>query len=158
MKSVVLVILDGWGIGEKREGNPVWQTPTPTFDWIKKNFPSLALQASGISVGLPWGEEGNSETGHLTLGAGRVLYQHHPRITLAIRNGSFFKNEAIVGAFLHAKQNKSKVHFLGILSSENIHASFEHLEALLRLAKEQDINPLLHLFTDGRDSPPKEAG
>jgi len=157
MRSIILLILDGWGIGEHHQGNPIAQTSTPTFDWIKKNFPSLALQASGINVGLPWGEPGSSEAGHLTLGAGRVLYQHYPRITMAIKDGSFFKNEALLGAFSHASENKSKVHFLGLLSSSNVHSSVEHLEALLKLAKDRGINPLLHLFTDGRDGPTKEA-
>lgn len=157
MRSIVLLILDGWGIGEHHQGNPIWQTPTPTFDWIKKNFPSLALQASGINVGLPWGEEGSSEAGHLSLGAGRVLYQHYPRITMAIRDGSFFTNEALRKAFSHAKKNNGRVHLVGLLSSGNVHASFKHLEALLQFAKAEGGSTLLHLFTDGRDSPPKEA-
>jgi 2,3-bisphosphoglycerate-independent phosphoglycerate mutase len=159
MKTIVLTILDGWGIGAHHEGNPIWQTQTPTFDWMRQNFPMLALQASGIAVGLPWGEEGNSEVGHLTLGAGKVIFQHFPRITMAIKDGSFFTNPALTGAFVHAKQTGGKVHILGLLTSGNVHASFEHLVALLRLAKEQNApGTLLHLFSDGRDSQPKEAG
>lgn len=159
MKSAVLIILDGWGVGEDYPGNPILQTPTPTFDWMKQNFPLLALQASGIAVGLPWGEEGSSEVGHLTLGAGKVLFQHYPRITMAIKDGSFFTNPAIRGAFDHVRKSGGKVHILGLLTSGNVHASFEHLEALLRLAKQESPERLvaLHLFTDGRDSQSREA-
>ncbi len=158
MKTIILTILDGWGIGEKHQGNPIWQVQTPTFDWMKKNFPMLSLQASGIAVGLPWGEEGNSEVGHLTLGAGKVLFQHFPRITMAIKDGSFFSNPALRGAFLHAKKTGGRVHIVGLLTSGNVHASFEHLIALLQLArKEEAADVLLHLFTDGRDSQPQEA-
>jgi 2,3-bisphosphoglycerate-independent phosphoglycerate mutase len=158
MKPAILLILDGWGVGERHQGNPIWQTPTPTFDWMKQNFPLLSLQASGIVVGLSWGEEGNSEVGHLTLGSGKVIFQHYPRITMAIKDGSFFSNPALKGAFEHARQTGGKVHILGLLTSGNVHASFEHLLALLRLAKEQNFpNVVLHLFTDGRDSQPKEA-
>lgn len=158
MKTIVLVILDGWGIGEHNQGNPVVQTPTPTLDWIKQNFPALSLQASGIAVGLPWGEEGNSEVGHLTIGAGKVLFQHFPRITMSIKDESFFSNTALVGAFNHAKRTGGRVHFLGLLTSGNVHTSYEHLAALLRLAKNQNATEvLLHLFSDGRDSQPREA-
>jgi len=158
MKPLILVILDGWGKGEHNQGNPIWQVPTPTFDWMEHNFPMLTLQASGIAVGLPWGEEGNSEVGHLTIGAGRVVFQHFPRITIAIKDGSFFTNEALVGAFEHARKTGGKVHVAGLLTSGNVHASFEHLVALLKLAKNQNATQLLlHLFTDGRDSAPKEA-
>jgi 2,3-bisphosphoglycerate-independent phosphoglycerate mutase len=157
-KTVVLVILDGWGIGEHHQGNPIRQTQLPTFEWMKQNFPLLALQASGIAVGLPWGEEGNSEVGHLTIGAGKVIFQHYPRITMAIKDGSFFNNPALKGAFEHARQTGGKVHLLGLLTSGNVHASFEHLIALLRLAKDENATQLLlHLFTDGRDSGPREA-
>lgn len=158
MKTTVLAILDGWGIGEHHQGNPIWQTKTPTFDWMRQNFPMLALQASGIAVGLPWGEEGNSEVGHLTLGAGKVIFQHFPRITMAIKDGSFFSNPALTGAFSHARKTGGRVHILGLLTSGNVHASFEHLTALLRLAKAENMpGVLLHLFSDGRDSQPKEA-
>lgn len=165
-KPLVLAILDGWGIGERHQGNPVWQAPTPTFDWMRKDFPILALQASGIAVGLPWGEEGNSEVGHLTLGAGKVIFQHFPRITMAIKDGSFFSNPALTGAFAHCRKTGGKVHIIGLLTSGNVYASFEHLAALLRFAKRQnfDAGPaknqnapaaLLHLFSDGRDSKPR---
>jgi 2,3-bisphosphoglycerate-independent phosphoglycerate mutase len=158
MTKVILLVLDGWGIGEKREGNPISQTPTPTFDWIKKNFPSLALQASGVAVGLPWGEAGNSEVGHLTMGAGRVLWQHLPRIDMAIQDGSFFKNEAFLAAFAHAKKNNGRVHLLGLLGHGKVHSSLEHFSRLLKLAKDQGISEaLLHIFTEEEASPEEKA-
>src|SRR3989344_178448 len=157
-RSLVLIILDGWGIGGADESNPVHVVNPPNINYLKYNFPAGALQASGISVGLPWGEEGNSEVGHLNIGAGRTIYQHFPRITLAIRNGSFFQNEPLKKAFNHAKKNASTVHFIGLLGSGNVHSSFEHLEALIKFAKKEDIETYaLHLFTDGRDSPPESA-
>lgn len=157
MKPLILMILDGWGIGGKTQANPINQVQTPTFDWMKKNFPYLSLQASGIAVGLPWGQVGDSEVGHLTLGAGRVIWQHYPRITMAIKDQSFFQNQALLNAFLNAKENKKKVHLIGLLSGVNFQASFEHLVALLEMAKTQGISPLLQLFTDGKETDPKDA-
>jgi 2,3-bisphosphoglycerate-independent phosphoglycerate mutase len=152
-KQVILVILDGWGIGQKNEANPVHSTPTPNLDYVKTNFLIGALQASGISVGLPWGEEGNSEVGHLTIGAGKVLYQHYPRITLSIRDGSFAKNRVFLDAFGHVKKNNSALNLAGLLTEGNIHASLEHLIALIDLAKKNKISKInLHIFSDGQDS------
>lgn len=159
-RTVVLVILDGWGIGAPDFTNPIHQVNPPNINYIKANFPSGALQASGIAVGLPWGEEGNSEVGHLNMGAGKILYQNYPRITLSIRNGSFFNNEAIKGAFEHAKAHNSCVNIVGLLTDANVHASFEHLEALLKFAEKEHFpkeRVNLHLITDGRDSPPESA-
>ena len=93
MNNIVLLILDGWGTGKQVQSNPFYQVATPTFDWLKVNFPYMNLQASGIAVGLPWGDPGSSEIGHLTIGSGRILYQNYPRITLAIRDKTFFANE-----------------------------------------------------------------
>jgi len=156
--SVILVVLDGWGIGEKNESNPIHMANLSAFDFIEKNFRSGALQASGISVGLPWEEEGNSEVGHLTIGSGTVLYQHYPRITLAIRNESFFSNEKLKAAFDHGKKNNSTVHLIGLLGEGNVHSSFEHLKALIEMAKREKCRSLcLQLFTDGRDSPHRNA-
>ncbi|HUZ92525.1 MAG TPA: 2,3-bisphosphoglycerate-independent phosphoglycerate mutase, partial [Candidatus Paceibacterota bacterium] len=113
------------------------------------------LQASGISVGLPWGEVGNSEVGHLTLGAGKVLYQYYPKITMAIRDETFFANKALKDAFAHARQNNSAVNLMGLLSKGNVHASLEHIQALLKMAEMEKVaNVRLHLFADGKDSPP----
>ncbi|MBN2198164.1 2,3-bisphosphoglycerate-independent phosphoglycerate mutase [Candidatus Wolfebacteria bacterium] len=154
-RTIILVILDGWGVGKPDDSNPVHVVNPQNIAYLNANFPSGILQASGISVGLPWSEEGNSEVGHLNLGAGRIIYQYLPRITLAINDGSLFKNKALIGAFEHAQKNNSAVNFVGLLSEGNVHSSLEHLNALIQFAKEQKITKLnLHLFSDGRDSPP----
>ena len=108
-KTCVLIILDGWGIGHKDDSNAIYRATTPTINYIKKNYPAASLQSAGIAVGLPWNEAGNSEVGHLTLGSGRVIYQHYPRISLAVRNGDFFKNQALNEAFNHGINNNSNV-------------------------------------------------
>ncbi len=157
-KKVILVILDGWGVGKEDIGNPIFAAKPSNMEYLKSNFPSGVLQASGIAVGLPWGEPGNSETGHVTLGAGKVIYQHYPRISLGIRQGTFFQNEVLEKAVLHAKRHNSALHLVGLLTSGNVHSSFEHLSALLDLGKIQDFKNIeLHLFTDGKDSPPQSA-
>ncbi len=158
-KTVVLVILDGWGIGRNDESNPIYMVKPENFRWLEENFPAGSLQASGISVGLPWGEVGNSEVGHLTIGAGKVVYQYYPRITLSIRDGSFFRNDVLKNTFAHARKNNSGVNLIGLLTKANVHASLEHLQALVKMAGEEKIdNVKLHLFTDGKDSPPRTAG
>lgn len=157
-RTHLLLILDGWGVGRKDHSNPLFIGRPPHIEAVRLKFPSASLQASGIAVGLPWEEEGNSEVGHLTLGAGKVLYQHYPRITIAIKNGSFFKNEALTGAIAHAKANNSRLHLVGLLTAGNVHASLSHLQALLELAKQEGVeNVALQLFTDGKDSPPKSV-
>ena len=151
-KACVLIILDGWGIGHKDDANAIYRASTPTIDYIKKNYPSATLQSAGIAVGLPWDEPGNSEVGHLTLGSGRIIYQHYPRISLSIRNGDFFKNKELNEAFNHSLNNSSNVHILGLLSSGNVHSSYEHLQALIKLAATKKCsNVFFHLFTDGKD-------
>lgn len=158
MKPVILIILDGWGISEETKGNAIFQAKTPTINQIGKSYPTISLQASSIAVGLPWGEAGNSEVGHLTLGAGRVVYQSLPRIVLAIQNGSFFKNPALLQATEHTKKNNSCFHIMGLVSSGSVHSYIDHLYGLIELAKREKIEKVrLHVFTDGEDSPPKEA-
>lgn len=155
-KSLLFVILDGFGIGPKQQTNPIHIANPKTINYIKSNFPAGSLQASGISVGLPWNEEGNSEVGHLTIGAGRIIYQHYPRITLGIKDGSFFKNPVLKAAAEHVKKNGSALNIAGLLTSGNVHASLEHLDALLKFAEIEKISRVnLHLFSDGKDSPPK---
>jgi 2,3-bisphosphoglycerate-independent phosphoglycerate mutase len=155
-RTVVLVILDGWGIGRDDETNPIYIVKPPTLGKLALDYPMTSLQASGISVGLPWGEVGNSEVGHLTLGAGKVIYQYYPKISLAIRDKSFFENPALKSAFAHAKENSSAVNLVGLLSKGNVHASLEHLEALLKMATMEGIPKVnLHLFADGKDMSPK---
>lgn len=157
-QTVVLAILDGWGIGAEDDSNPVFVAQLKHLGMIRTQYPSGALQASGIAVGLPWGEEGNSEVGHLTIGAGRVIYQYYPRISLDIQNGGFFKNETFLKAAAHVKANNASLHLLGLLTESNIHASLEHLYALVRFAKQEGItNLFLHLFSDGKDSRPRSV-
>ncbi len=158
-KTIVLAILDGWGIGRDDESNAIYRAQPETVRWIEERFPAGALKAGGVSIGLPWSEEGNSEVGHMALGAGRVLYQHFLKISTAIETGEFFKNETLLGAFAHVKEKKAAVHLVGLLTDAVVHAAMPHLEALLKMAHDARVpNVYLHLFTDGRDSPPKSAG
>jgi len=136
-RPVVLIILDGFGHDKDATESPWQKAEHPNFSEIEKWYPFTTLQASGIAVGLPWGEEGNSEVGHLTMGAGRVIYNHLPRIIMSIRDGSFKKNKAFIEAAEHAKKNKKNLHLMGLFSSGSVHAYAEHLYALLDFAKEQ---------------------
>jgi 2,3-bisphosphoglycerate-independent phosphoglycerate mutase len=158
IKPTFLIILDGWGISPAFEGNAIAQANTPITDKLELFYPQILLQASGISVGLPWGEVGNSEVGHLVLGAGRVIYQSLPRITLSIQNGSFLKNEAFSAAIENVRKNGSALHIMGLASNGGVHSSLNHLYALLELAKNNKVEKIfLHLFMDGRDTPPKSG-
>src|SRR3989338_2307698 len=155
-RTIVLIILDGWGIGRGDESNPIHMVQPQTFKWLEENYPVTSLQASGIAVGLPWGEVGNSEVGHLTLGAGKTLYQYYPKITLSIQGGAFFQNPAFKKACAHVREHNSTLHLAGLLSTANVHASLEHVKALLSLAERENIaNVKLHIWTDGKDGPPK---
>ncbi len=157
-RTYILAILDGWGQGESNESNPIHGANLETIKEIETKFPKGALQASGIAIGLPWEEEGSSEVGHLTLGAGKVIYQYFPRISMTIEDGSFFQIPNLKRAFLHAKENNSSVHLIGLLTQGNIHSSSEHLAALVKMAaKEKAQNVCLHLFSDGRDSEPRSV-
>lgn len=156
-KPLLLVILDGFGISLETSGNPVASAKIPNFQFLDTWFPFTTLQASGVAVGLPWGEPGNSEVGHLTIGAGRVIYHHLPRIISAIYDGSFEKNEAFLKAITHAKENKGVVHLAGLISSGSVHSYIDHLYALLELTKAHNITACVHAFTDGRDAPPNEG-
>lgn len=154
-RPIVLIVLDGWGISNNVAGNPIREAILPTFDKFNRFYPMTTLQASGISVGLPWSTSGNSEVGHMTIGAGRVIYQNLPRIALSIQDGSFYKNEAIVAATEHVKEKGSRLHVMGLISSGSVHSHREHLSAILRLAKQEGLSEVsIHAFTDGRDSPP----
>lgn len=154
-KPVILVVLDGWGLSNTIQGNPIREGKLPTFDKMSRFYPMVALQASGISVGLPWNTAGNSEVGHMTLGAGRVIYQNLPRIALSIQDGTFFKNPTLLKAMENCKKNKSALHLMGLVSSGSVHSHKDHLFALLRMAKEEGLTQVfIHCFTDGRDSAP----
>ncbi|MFA6160384.1 MAG: 2,3-bisphosphoglycerate-independent phosphoglycerate mutase [Parcubacteria group bacterium] len=157
-KPVMLIILDGWGIGEENRGNAISNSDLPTFKKLDAYYPKIALQASGISVGLPWGEPGNSEVGHMTLGAGKVIYQNMPRITMAINDGEFFKNPALLEAIEKSRKNKSAVHLMGLLGRGSVHSTLDHIYALLEMMRDQKVEKLfLHVFTDGRDSAPNSG-
>jgi len=154
-KPITLVILDGWGLSKSIKGNATVAAKLPTIEKLNQFYPHIALQASGISVGIPWGEPGNSEVGHLTLGTGQTLYQNLPRITMSIQNGEFFKNKAFLGAIEHAKKNNSAIHIMGLLGKGGIHSNVDHLYGLLELMHEQKFDRVyLHIFTDGRDCAP----
>ncbi len=158
-KPLVLIILDGWGLAPPGPGNAISLAQLTTIPNLWNSYPHTELEASGVAVGLPNGEDGNTETGHLNIGAGRVVYQALPRINMAISDGSFYQNAAFSQAITYATQHHSNIHLLGLLSDSGVHASREHLYALLTLLKERggQIPVYLHLFTDGRDSPPNSA-
>ncbi|MBL7159049.1 2,3-bisphosphoglycerate-independent phosphoglycerate mutase [Candidatus Microgenomates bacterium] len=158
MKPTVLIVLDGWGMAPPGPGNAISQAKLPNFNRFWYSFPHTTLAASGEAVGLPRGEDGNSETGHLNLGAGRIVYQDLPRINMSIADGSFFKTPAFLKAIEHARKNNSHLHLIGLVGAGGVHSNMEHLLALLHLCNEQDFKRVfLHLFTDGRDSPPTSA-
>ena len=155
MKKVMLMILDGWGLGKDYPGNAVELGNTPNFDNLWKNYPHTKLIASGEDVGLPEGQMGNSEVGHLNIGAGRIIYQELTKISKKIREGSFFDNEALNKAIDEAKKNHKKLHLLGLLSDGGVHSHNSHLYALLKLCKDKDFKDVyVHGFLDGRDVPP----
>lgn len=153
-KFVCLVIMDGWGLAAPSAGNAVGLANTVNFNRYWASFPHTQLQASGESVGLPRGEAGNTETGHLNLGAGRIVYQDLERINMTISDGTFFQNQVLLEAFEHVKKNNSNLHFMGLVGAGGVHSDLDHLFALISMAKKQQFNRVfLHLFTDGRDSP-----
>jgi len=157
-RPVVLLIIDGFGVPEEKSIS-TWETAKQTnFAELEKYFPFTTLQASGIAVGLPWGESGNSEVGHLTIGAGKIIHNYLPRISSAIKDGSFFQNEAFVKSIGHIKNTGGQLHFMGLYSTGTVHSYFEHLQALLDLAKQNNLPAYLHLFTDGKDAYKKEGG
>lgn len=158
MRPTILTILDGWGYSKQKYGNAILNAKTPNIDSIQQNYPSLLLQASGKAAGMTWGESGNSEVGHLTLGAGRVIFQYLSQITKAISNGEFFENEMFKRAINHIKSNNSTLHLVGLLTFGSVHAYLGHLFALIDLAAKNEIKNLkIHIFTDGKDSGLKEA-
>lgn len=157
-KKVVLVILDGWGIGDKSKSDAIAHSKKPFFDSLISKYPNATLLTCGEHVGLPDGQMGNSEVGHLNIGAGRIVYQDLVKINLAIRNKSIEQNEALNNALNYVKSSGKKLHLMGLVSDGGVHSSQEHLHALCNIAKEKEIDNLfIHAFTDGRDTDPKSA-
>ncbi|MBV8257416.1 MAG: 2,3-bisphosphoglycerate-independent phosphoglycerate mutase [Actinobacteria bacterium] len=156
---VALVILDGWGIAPPGPGNAVELAETPVFDRLEAEYPHSQLIASGEAVGLPDGQMGNSEVGHLTIGSGRILDQDFQRVNRAIRDGSLFENEALVSAFRRARERGGDVHLLGLVSYGGVHSHIDHLRALLELARREEMaeRTWIHAFTDGRDVQPTSS-
>ncbi|MDH7476574.1 MAG: 2,3-bisphosphoglycerate-independent phosphoglycerate mutase [Microgenomates group bacterium] len=156
MRKVILIVLDGYGIAPPGPGNAVYLANPPNLNSYLYAYPNTVLKASGESVGLPASEPGNTEVGHINLGAGRIVYQDLPRINMSIADGSFYKNPVFQECVNHLINHNSKLHLIGLVGEGTVHASLEHLYALLYLAKERNIKKVyLHLITDGRDSPPK---
>ena len=157
-KKALLVILDGWGIGNKGKGDIISNTPTPYWDYLVDKYPNSQLQASGENVGLPDGQMGNSEVGHLNIGAGRIVFQDLVKINRACEDNSISENPAVVSAFTYAKENNKSVHFLGLASDGGVHSSLDHLYKLCDIAKDYKVdNTFIHCFMDGRDTDPKSG-
>lgn len=157
-KPLLLLILDGFGVSLEKTGNPVAVAKTPIFNELDRYYPLTTLQASGVAVGLPWGEAGNSEVGHLTIGSGRVIYHSLPRIIYSIYDGSFFKNESFLKAVSHVRAHNSRLHMAGLVSSGSVHSYIDHLYALCEFAEKENLAEVyLHIFSDGRDAPPEGA-
>lgn len=156
-KKALLMILDGWGMGNHSRADIIFNTPTPYWDSLLAQYPNSQLQASGENVGLPDGQMGNSEVGHLNIGAGRVVYQDLVKINIACRDNSILKNPEIINAYSYARDNKKKIHFLGLVSDGGVHSSLDHLLKLIDIAKEYNAEAYVHCFMDGRDTDPKSG-
>ena len=157
-KKVILIILDGWGETQNPNVSAIYKAKTPFFDSLIQNYPNASLRTDGLHVGLPEGQMGNSEVGHMNLGAGRIVYQDFVKINKAVADGSIAKEKVLIDAFTYAKENNKKVHFLGLLSDGGVHSHMNHIQGLLRSANDFGLNDVyLHAFTDGRDVDPKSG-
>ncbi|WNC72559.1 2,3-bisphosphoglycerate-independent phosphoglycerate mutase [Thalassotalea psychrophila] len=157
-KSMVLLILDGWGYRENSDSNAIFHANTPVMDDLMKNYPNMLIETSGMAVGLPDGQMGNSEVGHVNLGAGRIVYQDFTRITKSIETGEFNQNQVLISAIDKAAENDKAVHVFGLMSPGGVHSHEDHILALLDMAKTRGANKVyLHAFLDGRDTPPRSA-
>src|SRR3989338_8756870 len=153
VKPVVLTILDGFGIAPPSDGNAITSAKMPVYNKLIRTYPAMTLRSSGDEVGLSWGEMGNSEVGHLTIGAGRVFYQTLPRINKSIESGDFFKNDAFLKAIKQVKKEGSTLHLIGLVSLGGVHSHQDHLYKLLELAKKEKVkNVAVHAILDGRDT------
>ena len=154
-KPTVLMILDGFGLNDEKEGNAVYLAKTPVIDGLMRDYPFVKGLASGMAVGLPDGQMGNSEVGHLNMGAGRIVYQELTRITKEIEDGVFFENANLLRAINNCKEKDSALHLYGLLSDGGVHSHITHLYGLLELAKRNNLRKVyIHCFLDGRDTPP----
>ncbi len=154
-KPAVLMILDGYGLNDKKEGNAVAEASTPVMDKLMAEYPFVKGNASGMAVGLPDGQMGNSEVGHLNMGAGRIVYQELTRITKEIQDGTFFENPALLNAVNNCKKNDSAFHMFGLVSDGGVHSHNTHIYGLLELARRNGLKKVyVHAFLDGRDTPP----
>jgi len=157
-KQVALIVLDGWGYREEKENNAIAEAKTPFFDRLWSEYPHSLLEASGLAVGLPEGQMGNSEVGHTTIGAGKIVYTDLVRISLAAKNGKFDTNETFQKLFTHTLKNNSTLHVMGLLGPGGVHSHSEHLYQILQAAKRAGLKDVaVHAFTDGRDTPPQSA-
>ncbi len=157
-KKALLIICDGWGLGDKGKDDVIYNTPTPYWDYLVNTYPNSQLQASGENVGLPDGQMGNSEVGHLNIGAGRVVYQDLVKINIACRQNTILDNPGIQQAYTYAKENNKQIHFMGLVSDGGVHSSLEHLFKLTEIAQKYGIDKsYVHCFMDGRDTDPKSG-
>jgi 2,3-bisphosphoglycerate-independent phosphoglycerate mutase len=157
-KPLMLMILDGWGLSTEKKANAIANANIPNFDNLMKQYPNTGLEASGLAVGLPEGQMGNSEVGHLNIGAGRIVYQDLTRVSQDIKNGGFYKNPSLAWAMDNALRSNTALHLMGLLSDGGVHSHIEHLKALLDMAKQKGLERVyLHAFLDGRDVPPANA-
>jgi 2,3-bisphosphoglycerate-independent phosphoglycerate mutase len=157
-KKVILVIMDGWGLGQKKESDAIQNAKTPFVNSLYEKYPHTTLTTCGRAVGLPEGQMGNSEVGHLNLGAGRVVFQELERINVAIENGEFEQNPALLQSLNYAKENKKPLHLMGLVSNGGVHSHINHLKALTTICKKHGLeNVYIHAFTDGRDTDPKSG-
>src|SRR4051812_39244178 len=157
-KRVILVIMDGWGIGKIKKADAIQNANVPFVTSLYKKYPNTTLITCGEAVGLPEGQMGNSEVGHLNLGAGRIVYQELQRINVAVKDGSFAKNENLLAAIHYAKYNNKPLHLLGLVSDGGVHSHINHLKAICDVCKNEGLNNVfIHAFTDGRDTDPKSG-
>ena len=156
-KKVALIILDGWGYGDKTKSDAIFNANTPFFDSCINQYPNTTLKTFGGHVGLPDGQMGNSEVGHLNIGAGRIVYQDFAKINKACEENTIDNNPTLQSAFDYAKKNNKNLHFIGLVSDGGIHSHQNHLYRLCELANKHQINSYVHAFTDGRDCDPKSG-
>ncbi|MCD6225451.1 MAG: 2,3-bisphosphoglycerate-independent phosphoglycerate mutase, partial [Deltaproteobacteria bacterium] len=157
-KPLCLIIMDGWGIAPADAKNALAKADTPNLDYFFSKYPNALLRADGLNVGLPEGNQGNSEVGHLNIGSGRIMKQMLVRINSSIEDGSFYGNDVLKGAVAHCKKNGSNLHLMGLIQNQGVHAVTSHCNALLMLCRKMDFDDVyVHVFSDGRDTPPKSA-